>query len=268
MSKEHDQRVRGVVLILDDQPADLANMEFAARFGGFNVVTASTKMDALVKLSEMEVDLAVLSVDIPATGGITLIKHLREEGCVPIVAMSERLDRNLIVQCFSAGADDVLAKPFFVDEFNSRIQAILRRCTTLVDTDSTPGSASSETDDEPPQRQLRGLFRDQSLQVREFGFLKMFPFKRCAYVGGNMIRLTQGEFIVLEVLAANQGTIATKRELETALYGPTGETKTKVLEVLISRLKKKLSEALGSDEALIVNHRGVGWALTIGEPTS
>jgi DNA-binding response OmpR family regulator len=96
----------------------------------------------------------------------------------------------------------------------------------------------------------------------------MFPFKRCAYVGGNMIRLTQGEFIVLEVLAANQGTIATKRELETALYGPTGETKTKVLEVLISRLKKKLSETLGSDEALIVNHRGVGWALTIGEPTS
>jgi DNA-binding response OmpR family regulator len=184
--------------------------------------------------------------------------------------MSERTDRTFTVDALWAGADQVLAKPFFLDEFAARVQALLR----LAAEPQSPryaAEASSENLEvqEDAQRGNHRFSRERSLSIKQFGRIRVNPFDKRVVVGTHVIDFTESEFIVIEALAANQGSIVHKEEMNLLLHGHPEMEKSKVVDVLLSRIRKKLADALGSNQVLIANYRGRGWSLELGEePTN
>lgn len=246
-------------LLLDGNPADLEILKLAAGLAGADAIATASEVEALVALSDTRFDLLVVSLDLQGSGSTSFIKRLREKSALPILALSERLERTQVVRCLDAGADDILGKPFFVDELGARIRALLRRSALSsvvmngVPTDRAVASRSRDT--------LSISLRDRPLQVRQLGPIKLDPFNKCASMGAKILPLTDGEFIVLEALAAKEGAIATRAELEGALYGNRDKPVTKVLDVFLGILRKKLMEALGIETSVILNHRNRGWSL-------
>lgn len=265
MENEDAEPAKHLCLLLDGNPADLANLKFAAEYAGLKAITASTEVEALVRLSETSVDLLVLSLDLAGSGGMRFVQRLRRKSALPILALSEQLDRTYIIHALGAGVDDLLAKPFFVDEFSARALALLRRTESSRGEDhGAITSIEGQTAPAPPPVVAISL-RDRPLQIRQFGPVKMDPFESCAAINGVVIPLTQGEFILLEALAVKEGAITTRAEIETALYGETDGPRTKVMDVFMNRVKKKLKHALQTDKEIIMNHRGKGWSLRIDE---
>jgi DNA-binding response OmpR family regulator len=107
--------------------------------------------------------------------------------------------------------------------------------------------------------------KKRPLQVRQFGRIRIDPFENCAAVNSKIVEFSDGELVLLEALAMKQGSYVSKKELLVALYGDPAESRWKVLEVLLSRVKKKLIAALGTGIEPIINSRGRGWSLNLGE---
>lgn len=117
------------ILVVED---DSQILELVARFlqsSGFKVQTARDGEQMLARLAEGGVDLIVLDLMLPGTGGLELCRELRKTSTVPVVmltAKGEEMDR---ITGLEVGADDYLAKPFDPRELLARLNAVLRRKT-------------------------------------------------------------------------------------------------------------------------------------------
>jgi DNA-binding response OmpR family regulator len=96
------------------------------------------------------------------------------------------------------------------------------------------------------------------------GALTLNPVERRLELSGRTVPLTDGEFTVMRVLAANVDATVPKAAILEALYGQDDVRETKIVDVYISRLRQKLRAIEGGDE-LIQNFRGRGWSLRAPE---
>jgi DNA-binding response OmpR family regulator len=179
-------------------------------------------------------DYAVLIVDrgLPDGDGLSLIKKLRAEGngipCLVLTARDAIHDR---VDGLENGADDYLTKPFALEELVARVKAMLRRRQQVM----------------PLSFQIGNLCVD-------VGAARVS-------VDGNTIACSSGEFRLLSVLAERKGAVIPRDELADAAFGPFAELTANTIEVAIHRLRRRLRDA--RSEANVVNHRGVGYALSL-----
>jgi DNA-binding response OmpR family regulator len=161
-------------------------------------------------LRQEDPDVVLLDLELPDTDGVHICRLIRQRSDAAIIvvtAYGEETDR---VVALDAGADDYLVKPFGLSELLARIRAVLRRVR--------PGSGD----------------------VIRHGPLTVDVRTRKVTVAGADIALTPKEFDILECLAVDPGRVQSRHEiLETAWdsnwYGPT-----KVLDVHIASLRRKL----------------------------
>jgi DNA-binding winged helix-turn-helix (wHTH) protein len=132
----------------------------------------------------------------------------------------------------------------------------------LIEVESLPWFPDIE-EMEPSSTPVRLSLKKRPLQLRRFGRIELDPFENCAAVNSRIIEFSDGELVLLEALAMKQGSFVSKKELLVALYGDPAESRWKVLEVLLSRVKKKLVAALGPGVEPIINRRGRGWSLDL-----
>ena len=173
---------------------------------------------------------------LPGTSGIELCRQLRERSGVAIIFISAKGSEADRVAGLELGADDYLPKPFSTRELLARIRAVLRRGAREMQ----PGS---------PEEGIR-RFDGWSVDLRR---------RETRSPTGAVVDLTGAEFDLLSVLLDHAQRVIARERLIELSRTRLGDSSDRSIDVLISRLRRKLSGAGGSAPILTV--RGVGYML-------
>jgi two-component system response regulator TctD len=178
-----------------------------------------------------EFDVLVLDINLPGRSGFEVLKNLRGSGSeLPILILTARSRIDDKVDLLDHGADDYMVKPFSLEELEARIRALTRR--QMGSTKSTIEVGSVCLD-------LKG---------------------RSAAVRGQPLNLSRREFELLEALVSRFGSTVLKDALVVKLFGHDDQGSPNAIELLVSRLRRKLSDS-GLE---IVTQHGIGYALRHG----
>jgi DNA-binding response OmpR family regulator len=202
--------LRTRVLIVEDDPGIATQLVRALSRGGYQVQHVPTGQQAL---TAAEPDVMLLDLELPDADGVDICRRFRQRSgaaVIVITAHGEEADR---VLALDAGADDYLVKPFGLVELQARIRAVLRR------------------------------IKPDDGDVIKHGPLTVDLRTRKVTVDGEDVPLTPKEFDILQCLAEDPGRVVSRQEiLESAWdshwYGPT-----KVLDVHVAALRRKLGVA-------------------------
>jgi two-component system OmpR family response regulator len=219
----------------DDETADF--VEKGLRELGHVVDRAASGPDGLNLALTESYDAIVMDRMLPLMDGLTVLKALRaEKRDAPVIILSAlgQLDHRL--EGLSAGGDDYLVKPFAFSELMARIQSIARRGRGGR-TDEAIVKAADVTLDRAARKVTRGD-REIELHAREFQ--------------------------ILEYLMRNAGRTVTRSMLLSHVWDYHFEPQANVVDVHISRLRRKIDD--GFDAPLIETVRGVGYRFAASKP--
>lgn len=220
------------ILVIEDEQSLREQLRDALGDAGYVVDVAADGEEGLYCGREFPVDLAVVDLGLPKLDGVELIRQLRGENRnFPIIILTARDSWQEKVQGLDAGADDYLVKPFYVEELQARIKALVRR---------SKGFASARL---------------------AFGPVVIDTAAKQVSLGDEPVALTAYEYNLLEYLALNAGRVISKGELVEHLYDDDSERDSNVLEVFVRRLRLKLD----ADDALhpIETVRGQGYRFAL-----
>jgi two-component system OmpR family response regulator len=222
--------MRKILTIEDD--ADTAS-EIVAELeaNGFKVDWVGSARQGLVQAVGSVYDLITLDRMLPDLDGLAVVKTMREVGIqTPVLMISALSDVDERVRGLRAGGDDYLTKPFAPDEMLARIEVLLRRRTV----------ASHQT----------------TLRVHD---LELDLISRSGRRGNTALVLLPTEFKLLEVMMRNSGQVLTRMMLFEAVWDFHFDPGTNLVNVHMSRLRKKVD--LPGLPALIRTVRGSGYVL-------
>ncbi|WP_328551374.1 MULTISPECIES: response regulator transcription factor [unclassified Streptomyces] len=217
------------VLVVEDDPGIAASLVRGLERAGYEARGVGTGREALAAVPEP--DVVLLDLGLPDLDGLEVCRRIRSRSDAAIIVVTARGEEADRVAALDEGADDYLVKPFGLAELLARIRAVLRRV-------QPSGSA-----------------------LLRHGPLAVDPRTRKVTVDGHDVALTPKEFDILECLAVDPGRVVTRQEvLERAWdahwYGPT-----KVLDVHIAALRRKLGVP-----GLVETVYGRGFRLGTPEP--
>ena len=121
-----------ILLIEDDQRIRQA---LATRLAerGHHVETTAKAMEGVQLAVAGTADVVVLDLGLPDVDGADALQMIRAVSEVPVIVATARDDQDEIVRIFDAGADDYVIKPYSTDHLEARIRALLRRSTTVAE---------------------------------------------------------------------------------------------------------------------------------------
>ncbi|WP_234053540.1 MULTISPECIES: response regulator [unclassified Xanthobacter] len=207
------------VLVVDD---DLEIRKLLGRYlvgQGFRVTTAGDGREMGEKLATQRIDLVVLDLMLPDASGLDLCRELRATSNVPVIlltALKEDVDRIIGLEI---GADDYLGKPFNPRELVARIRAVLRRVA--------PSGGE--------QQSMPASFRFA-------GFRAEPDLRRVTAEDGSEVTLTGAEFDLLMAFLERPGRILSRDQLLDITKGREAGPFDRSVDVLVSRLRRKLGD--------------------------
>jgi two-component system OmpR family response regulator len=223
----------GRILVVEDDDRLADYIRQGLTENNYTVDRASTGRDGLFHATDSEYDVVILDRMLPGMDGLSVLKAIRAAGVeTPVICLSALGTTDDRIEGLTAGADDYLGKPFSFAELLARVQALQRR-----------GAAQAQ----PTQAVLRcaDLELDRlSRQVRR---------------GGRKIPLQPREFRLLEHLMMHSGEVVTRTMLLEAVWDFHFDPGTNVIDVHISRLRRKIDD--GENAALLHTVRGAGYRL-------
>jgi two-component system, OmpR family, response regulator len=224
------------ILIVDD---DLQIRKLLGRYlteQGFRVTLASDKRTLEAALESNDIKLIVLDVMLPDASGLEICRDMRaDRSLIPIIlltALKEDVDRIIGLEI---GADDYLGKPFNPRELLARIRAVLRR-----------QNDAGQIADIPREYRFEGF----SLQPR---------LRRVVDPGGGLLDLTSAEFDLLHTLVSRSGRMLSREYLLDATNRSDGDALDRSVDVLLSRIRRKLGDV---EFQLIKTVRNGGYVFT------
>jgi DNA-binding response OmpR family regulator len=199
-------------LIVEDDEHIRNILQRAMTEAGYDVTAASDGTAGDERAAEGGFDVAIVDWNLPGLAGLQIVRRLREaKDRTPIVMLTARDAIEDRVEGLDAGADDYVTKPFSIDELLARVRSVVRRSGSQASSRFSEGSLILDTQ------------------------------ARAAFVGEAEIALTTREYALLEYLMRNAGTALSRQDLEEHVWGTTFEPASNVLDVLIGRLRRKLS---------------------------
>ncbi len=221
------------ILIVDDDEAIASAVSDLLREEGYEPRAVTDSRKAVEVFGAFQPDLVILDVLMPSVDGISLCLQLRRETDVPVLFLSAKRDAPDRVVGLRIGADDYVGKPFDNDELLARVGALLRR-----------GHGQ----------------RPDGLSQLRFGRFVIDLASVQAIAGERPIALTPTEFKLLRTLAQEPGRVFTRDDLLTTVWGYEPGSDTRLVDVHVGRLRKKLQDA-GVAEVAIETSRGFGYRL-------
>ena len=177
--------------------------------------------------------LALLHLDSEPEGCFALISEIRSFSDVPLIVLSQRDDVMDKVRALEMGADEWILQSSVPMEFIAKVNALLRRCQSNIDSCSLS-------------------FLD--------GKLSIDPCKRQVSVSGKEVKLTPMEYKILLQLAHGEGRIVSKEDLVRTVWGPSYVAYSECLKKYIYRLRCKIEEDPATPR-MVLTERGVGYFL-------
>ena len=219
------------VLIVEDDRAASDHLAKALREHNHAVDQADNGVCGLGLASEERYDALIVDRMLPTLDGLTMIEALRRQGKdTPILIVSALGDVDERVRGLRCGGDDYLAKPFAFQELLARLEAIVRRRT--------------------------GTQLDTTLSVSD---LVLERLSRHVTRAGREIQLQAKEFMILEYLMQHAGQVVTRTMLLESIWDYHFDPQTNVIDVHISRLRRKVDHDF--DPPLIHTVRGAGYVI-------
>src|SRR6516165_3305819 len=215
------------ILVVDDDAQLARQLSSALIEAGHDTIFVHNGERALDKAKEVPFDFIVLDIILPGMDGFDVLRHLRSQHMASRVLMltarGEVKDR---VTGLQLGADDYLPKPFVMRELVARVNALGRRYS------------------EEPKLKLR------------VGDLTLDLVNHHVHRGSRWIELSGRELMLLKVLMREPGRVFTLLALCECIWEHAHEYETKLVEVFITRLRKKIG-----DPPLIHTVRYVGYTI-------
>ncbi|SHE86904.1 DNA-binding response regulator, OmpR family, contains REC and winged-helix (wHTH) domain [Marinomonas polaris DSM 16579] len=229
------------ILVVDDSSVIRETLESYFAEEGYTVSGADTAEAAEQLLGEQEFDLILLDIRLPGKDGLTLTRELRsrsEVGIILVTGKQDDIDRIIGLEC---GADEYVCKPFNAREVLARGKNLIRRVRNQRELAKKPI-------EEPVFRSIGTWQLDTSRRV----LLKS---------DRSVSQLTEGEFQLLLALKANEGVALTRDQLMDRIKNRTWNATDRTIDVLIGRIRRKLSEDPHCPQMIITVH-GVGYLLS------
>lgn len=223
------------ILIVEDDPNLAGTVKAGLEESGYAVDVVSNGPEALDMVSAYAYDVIILDIMLPGMDGFevcrkTRLQHIQS----PILMLTARYREEDKVQGLDCGADDYLVKPFSYPELYARIRALLRRSNHNRATEITTG-----------QLRLNSISKRVTLAEKP-------------------VSLTAREYAILEYLVINRNGVVTREMLEEHIWDCEHGAFSNVIEVLISRIRKKLYPQ--DKEAVIKTVKGLGYVVKDEKP--
>jgi len=214
------------ILVVEDD-ADLARqLESSLSDAGYAVDLAADGEEGHYLGANEPYDAVVLDLGLPIVDGVTVLERWRQEGrTMPVLILTARDRWREKVAGFDAGADDYVAKPFYMEEVLARLRALVRRAAGHASAELLCGPVCLDT---------------RSAKVS---------------VDGEPIKLTAQEYRLLAYLMHHQDRVVSRTELTEHLYDQDFDRDSNIIEVFVGRLRKKLGVEV------IHTERGLGYRL-------
>ena len=223
------------VLIVEDDRNLAETVKSGLEESGYAVDLVSDGISGLDMVIAYPYDVIILDIMLPQMDGFTICKKIRAKHIEsPILILTARYRENDKVQGLDCGADDYLVKPFSYPELYARIRALIRRNNGAHAAQITVGQLSMDSR------------------------LKKVEYTEAA------VNLTSREYAILEYLVINRNGVVTRAMLEEHIWDCEHGAFSNVIEVLISRIRKKLCAE--NKEAVIKTVKGLGYVIKDEKP--
>jgi two-component system, OmpR family, response regulator len=219
------------LLLVEDDRRIVAVLKRGLEAEGYSVDVAQDGAGALERARSDAYALIILDRMMPGLDGLDVCRKLRDAGNRSMILMLTAKDTlQDKIDGLKGGADDYLTKPFAFGEVLARIEALLRR---------------TSPSEKPP--------------VLQVGDLRLDTANKTAWRGDRKIALTPKEYALLEYLMEMSGSVVTREELLSNVWNLSFDPGTKVIDVQVRFLRRKIDE--GEAEPLIRTVRGFGYMM-------
>jgi two-component system copper resistance phosphate regulon response regulator CusR len=196
----------------------------------FTVDSAHDGDQGLFMALTEEYDAIVLDLMLPKKSGMQVLQELRKEKSTPVLILTAKGQLENKIEGLNEGADDYLTKPFALAECIARVRSLVRRAQV-----ERPSNVLTAAD------------------------LSLDQMQHTVRRGSTVIDLTAKEFKLLEYLLRNKDAVVTRSAIIEHIWEITFDSETNVLDVYMTRLRKKVDD--GHEQKLIHTVRGVGYAI-------
>jgi DNA-binding response OmpR family regulator len=226
------------ILVADDEKMMLQLLSMSLQRLGYHVVTAENGLEAVELFDRHHFDLVLLDVLMPGMDGFTACAEIRKRSDIPVVMLTALSRPDDIVRGLEIGADNYIVKPFTFKEVEAKLRAILRRTN----------------------------FQNNQyvFQIIERGDIRLNSEVHQVTVGGVAVELTGTEFQLLHFLMTHADQTVSKEELLEAVWGYDSTDGSNLVEVAISRLRKKIEKDPARPDRLLTV-RGIGYRFASGK---
>lgn len=198
-----------ILLVEDDLSLSNSVFDFLDDFA--DVMQVFDGEEGLYEAESGVYDLILLDLMLPEKDGFQVLKELREKGIsTPVLIMTAKESLDDKGHGFELGADDYLTKPFYLEELKMRIQALLKRS---------------------------GKYNSNTFSYKE---VTVDTATNTTTVDGKVVELLGKEFDLLVYFLQNQNVILPKSQIFDRLWGFDSDTTISVVEVYVSKIRKKL----------------------------
>ena len=220
------------ILIIEDDKQVSEYITKGMKESGHTIDSVSDGKDGLFLATTEQYDVMIFDRMLPSLDGLTILKTIRgAENYTPVLILSALGDVDDKVKGLRAGSDDYLVKPFAFLELLARVEILGRR---------------------------KNIQSKQDIASLKVANIEVDVLSRKIIVGSKKIDLQGREFKLLEYLLRNKGQVITRTMLLEAVWDYNFDPQTNVIDVHISRLRKKIG-----DEAckIIKTVRGAGYII-------
>ena len=205
------------ILIAEDDERIASFIERGLKSSGYAASIVGDGRDALTLARSGRFDLLILDLGLPGQDGLDVLHVLRGEGTrIPVIILTARDELSEVVTGLEGGADDYITKPFRFEELLARVRTRLSRRRTSEVTVLRAGAAQLD------------------LRTRQ------------VTVAGRVVDLSAREFALAEMFFRHPGEVLSREELLSNVWGDDWEPGSKVLDVYVGHLRRKLGDRISS----------------------
>ena len=221
------------ILIVEDELVTRNTLKSIFEAEGYDVFEATDGAEMHQILSENDINLVIMDINLPGKNGLLLARELREQADVALMFLTGRDNEVDKILGLEIGADDYITKPFNILEVKARIKAIMRR---------TAGPREKK----------------EVSSIVEKGDLRLDCDSRRLFISGREVNLTAKEFDLLELLVKNENKVYSRENLLGLVWGKDYPGDVRTVDVHVRRLREKI-ETNPSEPKYVHTKWGVGY---------